>query len=94
LHKATRRVLEKDSRFISRCEDSERWGIQKPFVGGFRRGAQAGDHGHFRSQKKTVAIVSPVPTKGTKRPLGLLPGKARIAIADNWEINESQFLGT
>jgi hypothetical protein len=33
-------------------------------------------------------------SKGTSRPLGLLAGKARIAIADDWEINESQFLGT
>ena len=48
----------------------------------------------FGRKKKAVAIVSPVPTKGTNRPLGLLAGKARIAIADDWEINESQFLGT
>jgi hypothetical protein len=45
-------------------------------------------------KKKAVAIVSPVPTKGTKRPLGLLAGKAHIAVADDWEIDESQFLGT
>jgi hypothetical protein len=48
----------------------------------------------FGRKKKAVAIVSPVPTKGTKRPLGLLAGEARIAIADDWEIDESQFLGT
>ena len=48
----------------------------------------------FGRKKQAVAIVSPVPAEGTKRPLGLLAGKARVAIADDWEINESQFLGT
>jgi antitoxin (DNA-binding transcriptional repressor) of toxin-antitoxin stability system len=48
----------------------------------------------FGRKRKAVAIVSPVPAKGTKRPLGLLAGKARIVIADDWEINDSKFLGT
>ena len=48
----------------------------------------------FGRKKSAVAIFAPVPGKGTKRPLGLLAGKARITIADDWEINESQFLGT
>lgn len=48
----------------------------------------------FGRKKKAVAVVSPPPTKGNKRPLGLLVGKVRITIADDWEINDSQFLGS
>jgi hypothetical protein len=47
----------------------------------------------FGHKKQAVAIVSPVPTKGTKRPLGLLARKTRVVMAVDWEINESQFLG-
>jgi antitoxin (DNA-binding transcriptional repressor) of toxin-antitoxin stability system len=48
----------------------------------------------FGRKKTAVAIVSPVPAKGTKRPSGLLASKARITISEDWEITDSQFLGT
>jgi prevent-host-death family protein len=47
----------------------------------------------FGRRKTAVAIVSPVPTKGTRRPLGLLADKARITIAENWVMSDSEFLG-
>jgi antitoxin (DNA-binding transcriptional repressor) of toxin-antitoxin stability system len=48
----------------------------------------------FGRKKKAVAVVSPVPTRKGKRRLGLLTGKARIAISDDWELSDSEFLGS
>jgi antitoxin (DNA-binding transcriptional repressor) of toxin-antitoxin stability system len=48
----------------------------------------------FGRKKKAVAVVSPPPAKGNKRPLGQLAGKVRITIADDWEISDSEFLGS
>lgn len=46
----------------------------------------------YGRNKRPVAVLAP-PPRSAKRKLGHLAGKVRVAIASDWELSDSTFLG-
>ena len=43
---------------------------------------------------RPVAVLAPPPQLGKMRKLGLMSGKMKVCIKGEWEISESEFLGS